>query len=413
MIRPAWLVVAKRELSERLRSKWFIAVTLLGPLFMIGMIVVPAVLAHSSAKVHVAIVDESGIIGPRLETALRAGGWQVDARPSDTSEATLMQGIRDDVIDGFVRVPKDVLDDGTTVYKGDNATSQVVSYTLQAQLTRAVQLARGARFGMDDTQFDAILRSPRFVAEHTTGTEQTINGTAAFALGYAVMFIIYLSILLYGANVLRSVIQEKTSRVAEIMVAAAKPDALLLGKIMGVGGAGLVQMGVWLAIAGLLVANHTTVLGWFGVTASFALPSFGAGDIVVVLAFFLAGFFFYASLFAALGAMVSSEQEAQAAQTPLVMLLIIPVMCVQLIASDPRGTPAAVMTQIPLFSAMLMPMRYLLGGATLGELLLSLAILCVGIAAVAVLAARIYRVGLLAYGTRPSLRELWRWLRKS
>jgi len=234
---------------------------------------------------------------------------------------------------------------------------------------------------------------------------------AAFVVGYAVMLIIYMAILLYGAHVLRSVVLEKTSRVAEIMVAAAKPHALMLGKILGVGGAGLVQMTVWLGIAALLVAARGTILGWFGVEGSFDLPSLGADGLVVSLAFFFAGYFFYASLFAAVGAMVSSDQEAQSAQTPLVLLLVLPVVCLQVVAGDPRGTPAEVLTQVPFSSPMLMPMRYLLGGAGAWQVLLSLAILVVSTALVARLAAKIYRIGLLSYGKRPSVRELWRWLR--
>lgn len=410
MSRPAWLVVAKRELLERLRSPWFIAVTLLGPVFMIAVIVIPALIATSSAQVRIRVVDESAVVAARVTPALSALGWQVEAATAD--DATLLAAIRDDQIDGFVRVPADALSGGTIVYQGDNATNQVVALTLQTALTRSVQLERGAQLGLDDARSEALLRPPRFVAEHTTGEATSTSGSAAFALGYAVMFLIYISIVLYGSNVMRSVILEKTSRVAELMVAAAKPSALMIGKLFGVGGAGLVQMGTWLIIAAVLATNHTTVLGWFGIHVSLPLPDFGAADIVVVLAFFLAGYFFYASLFAAVGAMVSSEQDAQSTQTPIIMLLVIPVVCVQLISGDPRGPEATVMTQVPLFSAMLMPMRWLLGGASTAELLLSLALLSVSTWAVAGLAARIYRIGLLSYGKRPTLGELWRWLRK-
>jgi ABC-2 type transport system permease protein len=131
----------------------------------------------------------------------------------------------------------------------------------------------------------------------------------------------------------------------------------------------------------------------------------------IVLAYFVAGYFFYASLYAAIGAMVNSDQEAQQAQTPVVLLLIVPVLCVQLVASDPRGGAAEVLTLIPFSSPVLMPMRYLLGGATGLDVLLSLGVLVLSTAAALMLAARIYRIGILMYGKRPSLRELARWLR--
>jgi ABC-2 type transport system permease protein len=134
-------------------------------------------------------------------------------------------------------------------------------------------------------------------------------------------------------------------------------------------------------------------------------------DVLVVLAYFLLGYFFYAAIFAAIGAMVSSEQEAQQAQTPVMMLLVIPVASVQLIANDPRGPVAEALTQIPFSSAVLMPMRWMLGGATAIQLLISMAILAGSTVLVTRLAARIYRVGILMYGKRPTLSELGRWLR--
>ena len=144
-----------------------------------------------------------------------------------------------------------------------------------------------------------------------------------------------------------------------------------------------------------------------------SLPPIGAGDLAVVLLYFALGYFFYAALYAAIGAMVSSEQEAQQAQTPVVMLLIIPVVCVQLVTNDPRGGIAQVLTLIPFSSPVLMPMRYLLGGATPMDLVMSLGILALSLVGAVALAGRIYRVGILMYGKRPTLRELGRWLRYS
>jgi ABC-2 type transport system permease protein len=166
-------------------------------------------------------------------------------------------------------------------------------------------------------------------------------------------------------------------------------------------------------MAYLTIEYREQVLGVFGVegTGGFSIPALELGEILVALAYFLLGYFFYAALYAAVGAMVSTEQEAQQAQTPVVLLLIIPMACMQLVANDPRGGTAELMTMLPFSSPILMPMRFLLGGASLAQLLLSLAILVASTAIVVVLAARIYRVGILMYGKRPTLRELARWLR--
>ncbi len=133
----------------------------------------------------------------------------------------------------------------------------------------------------------------------------------------------------------------------------------------------------------------------------------------VILVYFALGYFLYAALYAAIGAMVNSDQDAQQAQTPVVMLLILPVVCVQLVAGNPRGPIAQVLTLIPFSSPILMPMRYLLKGTTPLELALSMAILLVTLLAAVWVAGRIYRIGILMYGKRPSLRELGRWIRYS
>ena len=151
----------------------------------------------------------------------------------------------------------------------------------------------------------------------------------------------------------------------------------------------------------------------FGVAPAalaFTLGMRGGWD-AVVLVYFVLGYSFYAAMYAAVGAMVSSDQEAQQVQTPVAMLLVVPVLCVQLVASAPRSGAARMLTLVPFSSPVLMPMRWLLGGASVGELLLSLAILIASTVVVARIAAKVYRVGILMYGKRPSLRELWRWMR--
>ena len=225
------------------------------------------------------------------------------------------------------------------------------------------------------------------------------------------MFIVYLAITLYAVNVMSSVVK-KTSRVIELMVAAAKPRALMAGKILGVGAVGLLQLGAWLAMGVITLKYRDGILGAFGASeGGSSLPSLEVGQILVVLVYFVGGYFFYASLFAAVGAMVSSEDEARQAQMPVMMSLIIPMACMQLVANDPRGFAAGLMTMIPFSSPILMPMRYLLGGATLGQVAISLGILALSTYLVVRAATKIYRVGILLYGKRPTLRELWRWVR--
>jgi ABC-2 type transport system permease protein len=207
-------------------------------------------------------------------------------------------------------------------------------------------------------------------------------------------------------------VQEKTTRVMELMVATVKPRSLMAGKILGVGGAGLLQVGVWLVMGAVTLAYREQILHLFGKSGGGSeLPVLAFGEVAIAILFFIVGYFFYASMYAAVGAMVSSEQDTQQVQMPVTLLLLIGFMCFTAVTGDPRGSTSTLVTMLPFWSPLLMPMRYLLGGASVGEVAISLAILVVSTVLIARAAAKIYRVGVLMYGKRPGLQELIRWLR--
>ncbi len=407
-------VIARREFLERVKSKWFVAMTILGPVFMVALIVIPALIASKSvvgAKVD--IVDRSGALGEALATELRDMEWKPRIVPAETTYDTSVGRIREKEINGFIVIPKAALDGELIIYEGDNASSQVVQLMLAEKVRKVVQRERGRRANIPVDDLDKVLARANFLAQLNTGASKATSGLAAFFLGYVLSFILYMVITLYGVAVMRSVVQEKTSRVMELMVAAVKPHSMMGGKILGVGAAGLVQVAVWLGMGAITLKYRAEILGAFGVETgvSPSLPPLELVEISVVLLYFVIGFFFYAAMYAAVGAMVSSEQETQQVQMPVTMLLVIGVICFQVISNDPRGTTAQVMTMLPFWSPLLMPMRFVLGGASLGEVAISLGILVVSTALVVRAAAKIYRVGVLMYGKRPSVRELIRWLR--
>jgi ABC-2 type transport system permease protein len=411
---PEWLVVARREFWERVRTIWFIIVTILGPAGLIAIIVVPAWLEVESAKKEskVTIVDHSGKVGAQMGAAFALINIKADVVDADTPESELLSRIADNDIDGFLMLPDDVMTGGTAVYRGANATNFKIAFTMQQTVTSIVQAVRATEAGIPPEQLMAVLMPVRVETVHTTGSAEGTSGTSAVIVGYIAMMILYMAILLYAVNVMRSVVLEKTSRVVEVLVSSVKPRSLMLGKILGVGAVGLFQLTLWALIALLLLNSRGTVLGWFGVTGTgFPMPDVSALDLGVVLAYFLAGYFFYSALYAAIGAMVNSDQEAQQVQTPVVLLLIIPILCAQLVSGDPRSGAAEILTLIPFSAPVLMPMRYLLDGASLADVAVSLGILIASTALIVLIAARIYRIGILMYGKRPSLRELARWIR--
>jgi ABC-2 type transport system permease protein len=409
-------VVAKRELLERIRTKWFVVVTLIGPALMVALVVIPAMIArHSAAGAKVAIADDANVLEPQLKQALETPklGWKPSIAPPGTTDAQLLDEVADRRINGFIRVPADALTTGVVHYVGDNASSPMVGAQLQGVIAALIYARRADTLKLTDQQRAFLIVPPRVDAEFNTGTGQGSSGTGAFFLGYILAFIMYMTITLYCVNVMRSVVTEKSSRVMELMVAVVKPHQLMAGKILGVAGAALLQISVWLIMGALTLANKDAVLGAFGISGGGdnVFPPLGLDAIAIVIAYFVVGFLFYSSLFAAAGALVSSEQDTQQVQMPVTMILVIGVLCFGVVTNDPRGGGAAALTTIPLWSPMLMPMRYVLGGASSGDVALSLGVLAASTAIVVRAAAKIYRVGVLMYGKRPGLSEVLRWLR--
>jgi ABC-2 type transport system permease protein len=410
------LVIAKREFLERVRTKWFVAMTILGPILMVALILIPALLAGRGAEgAHVEIIDQTGKLGPTLVAAFKQDDQHWNATvvdPATTDEQELAR-VRTKAINGFIRIPPDGLGTGQIVYRGDNATNQSVGFTLQTTIRGAVLHERGVGMNLSDTQLITLLAPPTVRAFHTTGATAGESGGGTFLIGYIIAFILYMVITLYGINVMRSVVTEKTSRVVELMVAATKPRSMMSGKIIGVGGVGLAQVAVWFLFGGIALAYRVEILQALGAgaNAATALPSLSAVQFAVIIAYFILGYLFYSTLYAAIGATVSSEQDSQQAQMPVTMFLVIGMVSMTAITGDPRGSTSAIMTLVPMWSPMLMPLRYILGGATPAEVAMSLGILAVTTVLIARAAAKIYRVGILMYGKRPGLGELVRWLR--
>jgi ABC-2 type transport system permease protein len=405
-------VIARRELLERVRSKWFVLITLLGPIGMIALAVIPALLLRNPIGSRIDIIDRTGALAEPLSQKLTDARWKPAIAPAGADEASEMAKIRSRAITGFLVIPADALDRGKILYRGDNGSNPVVEATLRVAVQTVVVTRRGAQLGVAPDKLEKLFQLVEFKAEQTNGAAAAAGGKESFLVGYAVAYILFLVIAVYAVAVMRSVVQEKTSRVMELMIAAIKPRSLMTGKILGVGAAGLIQVALWLAIGAVTLAYRDEVLGLFGVPpGGEALPPLAFGEVAVAIAFFVLGYFFYASMYAAVGAMVSTEQDTQQVQMPITILMLIGMVSVTAISGAPRGLTAEILTTVPLWSALLMPMRYVLGGATLGEVVLSAAILLVSTVVVARAAARIYRVGVLMYGKRPSVTELWRWLR--
>lgn len=223
------------------------------------------------------------------------------------------------------------------------------------------------------------------------------------------VFMLYMVLIFYGQFVMRGVIEDKSSRVVEVLLSSARPHEIMTGKILGIGAAGLIQMAVW-GLCLLLMSVYGALL----VPADkIPIPSLSVWTVLAFLAFFVIGYFLYASLYAALGSTGNVESEMQNLQWPALAPLIFAMIVMMAIVKNPEGTMAVVLSMIPFFSPMLMFLRISLHSAPLGQVLICFVLCLLTIAGMIWLAGRIFRVGILMYGKRPTLPEVLKWIKYS
>jgi ABC-2 type transport system permease protein len=233
-----------------------------------------------------------------------------------------------------------------------------------------------------------------------------------FAVGIA--FLLYIAIFLYGQNVLRGVMEEKQTRVAEVVVSSVPATQLMAGKVIGVGAAGVTQLVLSVGASYATYRFRAPMLARFGLPQiPYDVPHIALGTALLLLLFFLLGYLFYAALFAAIGAMVSSETEAQQVQLPVAMLLVTSAIFIQPVMFAPESGTAVSLSLLPFSAPIIMPLRLSLIDVPPSQIALSIVSLTAGCFIAVWLAARIYRTGLLMYGKRPSLGEIARWVRQA
>jgi len=424
-MRKVWAVI-RREFVERVRSKWFLISTILGPLFMISVTVLPSLLMTRAGRVnHIVLVDEgSGSFAERLSTQLQATGrYAVTVLPAAAGRDSVLQdsltnAVRQEALDGVLTVSTATVESGMATYRGRNISSITDMSVMEGLLRQTVVTERLAQHGVDasivqDAQRGITLRTERISKHGTTGE----SGMVTFFLGYGVGIVLYMIILIYGINVMRSVLEEKQTRIIEVLVSSLRPFQLMLGKVIGVGGVGLFQFGIWGLTGYLVVHFRVQILGAFHVSAAqvgaFTMPAISGGLLAVIAVYFVLGFLLYSALFAVVGATVTADSEAQQAQQPVMMLLVFSLIVSFAALNDPSGQMAVVTSMIPFSSPIIMPVRVATSDVPTSQLVMSLAIAVASSLLIVWLSGRVYRIGILMYGKRPNLKELWRWARQS
>lgn len=420
-------VVAKREYLERVRTKWFFIATFFGPVLFGALMIVPPLVAERSAAStsvgNILIIDASGTdLGDRVAGSLgglsagAGGGTRIMTTAPD--EIAAAESLATDSVIAR-RATGYLVIDSTTVagtgarYVGSNASTIADMNELTRIVREQVLAMRFERAGVDPLEASSIARTRlRLETERLTSAGRGGSGRVNIVFAFVVAILLYFTIFLYGQNVLRGVMEEKQTRVAEVVFASVKPMTLLGGKVLGVGGVGLTQLVLWVASGFLLYQIREPLLVRFGVErTTFPLPDISLAMIGLLLLFFVLGYVFYAALFAAVGAMVNSEQEAQQAQLPVVLLLVSSVALLQAIVTRPDGGLSRLLSLLPFSSPIVMPLRMSVVSVSPLEILLAVALLAAGCVGVVWLAGRIYRVGMLMYGKRPTMMEVLRWVR--
>ncbi|MEO7501443.1 MAG: ABC transporter permease [Gemmatimonadaceae bacterium] len=420
-----WTII-KREYRERVRTRWFVIATVFGPVFFGSLIIVPAIMTKrgkaSTEFTNTIILDATSIgMGAKVAKGMSAGQppgsaapvvREIAPRELSQAESTAMHQVMAKQATGYLILDEQTLRGEQLRYAGRNATSIGDMERVRTTVKETLLAERLEGLGVKQDKVKELTLMPlRLNTARITDKGRGGSGAVSIIFAGVIAFLLYMSIVLYGQNVLRGVLEEKTTRVAEVVVSSVPSTTLLAGKVLGVGAVGLTQQLIWVIASVAMFKLREPVLSRIGInTLPFQLPEISIGFAILLLVFFLLGFIFYASLYAAVGASVNTEQEAQQAVQPMLILLVATAIFINPILLNPTGQLAMVMSLLPFSAPIIMPLRLALVTVPWYELagsLIGLALSCWGAVWIA---ARIYRVGLLMYGKRPSLKELRRWI---
>ncbi len=415
------LVIIKREYLMRVRSKGFIIGTILSPLLMASFVLIPALLAtKGGGNTHrVVVLDQTSddFLFNRARKTLQekseksdkyelvreiVGSSQLAAR-----QQSLNQEISKGAAEAYLVLPVTALTDGKLTYHAKNVSDFVSSNRIEDAFNTAIREKRLIDAGIDLAKIEGLSKEIKLEKINERGEKEQGQ---SFILAYVLLMILYITILVYGIMVMRGVIEEKQSRIVEILLSSVRPFQLLLGKLIGIGMVGLTQYVTWAVCAFAITGFAAAQAFAFG---EFKLPHIPASTLIFFVVFFILGYFLYATLYAVVGAIVSSEEDGQQVQMPVTASIIVPMALSSMILRNPDSLASTVLSMIPIFSPILMFMRITIKQPPWWQIGLSIVLLIATILGVVWVAAKIYRVGVLMYGKRPTLPELAKWLKYS
>lgn len=427
-----WTIIT-HEYMSKITSKGFIIGTIVAPLAIIliyGIIIAVTILSQNETALKLAILDKTGEIGKELVNRDTSKFYLVNE-----SEEILKKKVLDSQLDGFVLIPHDFLNTAKiNVYTrgggGIGFVNLIEKNCYDILLNRKMKEINASQDLINLIDNGVVVETKKVTEE---GSKEDFSQVFAF-LGYFMGFIIYGLMFTYGSFVMRGVIEEKANRIVEVIASSAKPFDIMFGKVVGIGAVGLTQVLFWLVLLIILFAAGGTILTQFispqdisqqatamqqmqpmpeqsellNILSNFSISPW---LIVAFLFYFLAGYFIYSSLFAAVGSAVDQEQDAAQLQLPVSLPIIIPILFISSVMADPNGTLATILSLIPFFSPILMIARIAAAEVPIWQIILSIVLLLLTFWGSLWFAAKIYRIGILMYGKKPTFKDIIKWFK--
>jgi ABC-2 type transport system permease protein len=443
MISKKSMIVLKHEFKQKVKSKGYIIFTFLGPLLLSLLFVIPALLAtvDTGDKRVLSVVDSTGKFAsyfegaessdaipaeeeftgaPTRESQAKAAAKGIEAEieikvvPSNTSVETLKDQIEAESITGFLVIPANVFQDSgasRAILRLRNTNDFSVIQKIESIYAEALRNEKLKAKGVNPQILHDIDELANLNVVKVSDGGESHDGGATFLAGYLTGFLMYMGLLIYGSMILRSVVEEKSTRVIEVMVSSVSPFDLLVGKVLGISAAAVLQMTVWAIMMALLATvGVSAAQNMAGSNLDINIPP---ELFIYFVVFYILGFLIYATLFAALGATADQESDVQQASLPITLLVVIPILLMTSVIQSPSSTMSTVLSMVPFFAPILMMGRIFSETPPIWQIALSMAIMIATFFGVLWVAARIYRTGILMYGKRFSPKEIFKWIRYS
>jgi len=452
------VAIIKREYLQRVRTKFFVIMTVLGPLMLLVFTIVPGLLFSLKAggATRIAVLDQTEGIelyesirssllkrehndesndqpgisesansnsrdrmeqaGKSVTSSFRVEQINPNGRTLDEIKRELNARIGRDELDGYLVIPPDILSnsESKTSYYGRNVGDVITREQIEDRLNSAVRRQRLINQGVKDEDVDALSKSVNVATYpiNEKGEEGAEDSGAGFAMVFIIAFLIYITVLLYGQVVLGAIIEEKETRIAEILFSSVRPFQIMLGKLIGVSLMALTQLMIWglaFLLLALLAVPAMAAQGFKDINLPHLPPFF----FVYFFLFFVLGYFIYATIYVLVGSMVTTAQEGGQMAMPVVFLLVAALYLAFPVVRAPNSSFAFWVSMIPFFSPITMMVRIISQTPPFWQIALSLVLGFVTVVLLLWLASRIYRIGMLMYGKRATIPEVVRWVRQS